>query len=139
MLISKPLKKLQKLVRKKLSTKSDRKMEFYTYITVFLQPTININTLISHETAQQTKNGFHKCVLESNFTVHNIPAWEAPVFFIKSQNHCTLKWGYIYQHILNQNPVPEFLKGSFSAWKQAENAHFWKRTFSPRDKRGSET
>ncbi len=22
-------------------------------------------------------------------------------------------------------PVPEFLKGSFSAWKQAENAHFW--------------
>ncbi len=35
--------------------------------------------------------------------------------------------------------VPEFLKGSFSAWKQAENAHFWKRTFSSRDTRGSET
>ncbi len=35
--------------------------------------------------------------------------------------------------------VPEFLKGSFSAWKQAENANFWKRTFSPRDKRRSET
>jgi hypothetical protein len=35
--------------------------------------------------------------------------------------------------------VPEFLKGSFSAWKQAENAHFWKWAFSPRDKRRSET
>ncbi len=35
--------------------------------------------------------------------------------------------------------VPEFIKGSFSAWKQAENAHFWKWAFSPRDKRGSET
>ncbi len=36
-------------------------------------------------------------------------------------------------------PLPGFLKGSFSAWKQAENAHFWKQTFSPRDKRWSET
>jgi hypothetical protein len=37
------------------------------------------------------------------------------------------------------SPVPEFIYRSFSAWKQAKYARFWKRSFSPRDKRGSET
>ncbi len=36
-------------------------------------------------------------------------------------------------------PVPEFLYKSFSSLKQAENAHLWKRAFSTKDKRGSET
>jgi hypothetical protein len=36
-------------------------------------------------------------------------------------------------------PMPRFIKRSFSSWKHAENAHFWKRSFWPKDKRWSET
>ncbi len=37
------------------------------------------------------------------------------------------------------SPVPRFIKRSFSFWKQAETAHFWKRAFRKRDKLWSET
>jgi hypothetical protein len=40
---------------------------------------------------------------------------------------------------INSGTVPEFIYRSFSAWKQAKYARFWKRSFSPRDKRRSET
>jgi hypothetical protein len=46
----------------------------------------------------------------------------------KAQN-----WVYKFGH------CAEFIYRSFLAWKQAEYDGFWKRSFSQRDKRGSET
>ncbi len=45
----------------------------------------------------------------------------------------------VFRVLVDLGPVPEFIYRSFSAWKQAKYARFWKRSFSPRDKRGSET